>query len=193
MTGYLLLFWVCLTSGLLIPAPEDLALVVAGVQVSDGVLELLPTIAVASVAILLRDALFFGVGRVLGEKVLERPLVRRVVGDDAIARARGLVERRGSLAVLAARAMLGFRTAGFLVAGAMGVRRSAFLLWDCIGLALSVPLVLGLGMVLGDQATVGIAWMADHGALFGIALFALGLGWLAYTRREAQAVGATAE
>lgn len=177
MNPYLLLFGLCALSGIAIPAPEDLALVVAGVQVHEGTLALPAAALVAGVAIFLRDSLFFAVGHLVGERVLSHRIALRVIGESRLDRARELVERRGSIAVLVGRGLVGFRSAAFLVAGAMGVRPSAFVLWDVVGLVVTVPLVMGLGFGFGDQATLAVQWIVEHPAAVVAAAATVAVVW----------------
>ena len=186
MIEYLLLFWFCAMSGILIPAPEDLALVAAGVRVHDGAMGFPLVAFVAGSGILLRDGFFYGLGRVLGDRVLQHRWIRRLVGDGGLDRARQLVARRGSVAVLISRMLVGFRATAFLVAGTMGVRPMAFLVWDLVGLVITVPAVIGLGYLFGEQAAAAVQWTLDHSWQVVPALLFVGaLAWLrgAWRRR----------
>ena len=165
-----LLFVGCVLSGIAIPVPEDVPLLAAGAAMSDPA-ELPPLLLAGLVGVFLRDAAFFFAGHWMGEAVLSRPLVQRLIGEARLERARGLVERRGALAVLMGRFLIGFRTAAFLVAGASGVRPRDFLLWDGLGLTVSVPLWLGLGWLLGDQAMAALEWvLANRRLALGLAV-----------------------
>ena len=65
-------------------------------------------------------------------------------------RARDLVVRRDSLAVLTGRALIGMRVPVFFVAGTMGISFRKFVLWDALGLLVTTPILLGLGAYLGE-------------------------------------------
>jgi membrane protein DedA with SNARE-associated domain len=93
-----------------------------------------------------------------------------------------MVEARGGRAVLISRFLIGFRSSGFLVSGALGVRPRDFLLWDVVGLVISVPIVLGLGLVFGGPITAAVEWVLDHRWLVLIALVVGGTGWFGWTR-----------
>lgn len=162
VTTYPALFLLCVSCGIALPIPEDLPLIYAGMQIETGRLSALPTAAVVLPAILLRDAVVYGIGLALGEIALARGPIPRLVGRDRIEQARRLVERRAGAAVLVGRLSLGFRTSVFVVAGASGIRPWQFLAWDLVGLAVTVPLWLTFGYLVGEPVVAAVTWALDH-------------------------------
>lgn len=152
MTSYLLLFATCLGSGLLIPMPEDLAVVIAGTQIGAGELSLSLSLASAAAGIFLRDSLFFGFGRWMGDRAHRNPRVRRLLGGERLDQMRALADRQGSGFVLLARMWLGMRTVGMFVAGASGIEARTFVIWNGVGVVASVGVMLMLGVVAGPLA-----------------------------------------
>ncbi|MCB9677817.1 MAG: VTT domain-containing protein [Alphaproteobacteria bacterium] len=176
MRTLVLLFVACALSGIAIPMPEDLPLLAAGATLTEPG-ALLGLAVAGGLGVLCRDAVFFLVGRFAGERALRWRWVVWMLGEGRLARARDLVERRGGRAVLIARFLVGFRSAAFLVAGAMGVRPRDFVVWDLVGITASVPLLLGLGAVVGAPVTSAIGWLLEH-RLLVVAMAALvGLAW----------------
>lgn len=175
MQSIILLFVSCALSSIVIPVPEDLPLLAAGAQI-DSTGMLLGFMIAGALGVFLRDAFWFGLGRLAGEGVLRWPLVRRLLGESRLLRARDLVDRRGGRAVFIARFLIGFRSPAFLVAGALGVRIRHFVLWDGVGVLVSTPLALGLGYLVGDPVNAALAWLLDHrllvAALGAILVFA---------------------
>ncbi|MEZ4323042.1 MAG: VTT domain-containing protein [Myxococcota bacterium] len=177
MKTLFLLFVACALSGIAIPLPEDLPLLAAGMTVERA--DQLVALALAGgLGVLCRDAVFFGLGRAFGEGALRWRLVRRLIGDSRLESARQLVLARGGRAVLAARFLVGFRSAAFLVAGAMGVRVRDFVVWDAVALVVSVPVVLALGAVLGTPLTAAVLWVLDHRLLVLGMVVLVGLAWV---------------
>ncbi len=170
----LFLFLLCAASGVVVPAPEDLALLLAGTQIAAGELSAGPAMVAGIAGILVRDSLFFMGGRLLGAGLFSNPWVLRLFGESRLVRARVAVAQRGNLAVLMGRAAVGFRAAAFLVAGAMGVPITAFVLWDLIGLVLMVPLVLTLGVVVGAPALAAAEWLVAQPALLALVIGLVG-------------------
>jgi membrane-associated protein len=132
-------------------------LLYAGMRIASGEASFLPTFAVACCGVFVRDIIGFTLGKTVGSWLLERPLAVRLVGHRRLERARHLVENRGPTAVFVGRFMVGVRFSVFLVAGAMGVRKRDFLRYDAIGIAITVPLVILLGYVVGAPM-VAVAW-----------------------------------
>jgi membrane protein DedA with SNARE-associated domain len=177
------LFLWCLASGSLVPLPDDVPQVWAGVRIAQGEMSWFVALPVAFVAVLVRDAAFFGLGRVLGERALTNRFVIRVIPASRIATARASVEARGPLAVLVGRFSVGVRTATFFAAGALGVRRRDFLLWDMVGLIVTVPLMTTLGYVFGDPVVVGVLWVAARAKwAVPLAIALVLLGWWVRSR-----------
>jgi membrane protein DedA with SNARE-associated domain len=147
--GYSGLFLFCAASGIVFPVPEDLALVYAGMRIEAGALSWIATILVTMSGVLVRDTVAYGIGRGLGDLLLDHPVVGRMVGVRRLERARHLVEDRGAGAVLVGRFLVGFRAPVFLACGAARMPLARFLAWDLLGLCAAVPLALLLGFVFG--------------------------------------------
>lgn len=177
--GYPGLFLLCALSGLAFPLPEDVSLIYAGIRLRDGTLSWPATLAVACAGVMVRDTIAYGAGRFLGDWILSRPLVRRVVGEKKLDRARRIVEERGSSAVLVGRFLVGVRATVFLAAGAMGVSFRQFFLWNAIGLLITVPPVVFLGHEFGPPLLDGALWLIRRGrfvtmailVIFGVAIW----------------------
>lgn len=186
--SYPLLFVLCALSGIL-PVPEDLPALVAGISAGAGHTGLLPTMVVAFAGVMCRDLLFYGLGRGLSGRVLENALILRLVGAERIDSARRMIADRGPQAVLMGRFLIGFRTPIFLTAGALGVPLRQFLFWDVLGGLVMVPGMVLLGFHFGDPALEALRWVLDHSMWVGL-FMALGLTawWMA--QRPAQALGA---
>ncbi|TNE84277.1 MAG: DedA family protein [Deltaproteobacteria bacterium] len=176
--SYPLLFLFCATAGI-VPVPEDLPALVAGMASAEGHANLLVSMVVAFTGVMLRDVMFYGLGRGLSAKVLDRPGVRRFIGGAKVDRARDLVRNRGVHAVLIGRFLVGFRTPVFLAAGALGVPFGQFLLWDVLGGIVMVPGMVLLGFYFGEPALHALQWVLAHsGWVAAAAVVALGLWWV---------------
>ncbi len=150
VAGYPGLLGFCAVSGILIPLPEDFPLVYAGVQIGEGRFAWVPTLTAAVVGVGLRDVAAYGLGRLAGDWLLESTAAARWLGRGRIERAEAMVRRRGALAVLFGRFLIGFRAPIFAVAGASRVPFRQFLMWDAAGLLVAVPLVVWLGWFFGE-------------------------------------------
>jgi membrane protein DedA with SNARE-associated domain len=158
ITGYPAFALACATCGILLPLPEDVPLIWAGMKVAVGDWEWAPTLTAALIGVQVRDWLAWGFGRALGETVLESPWVIRMFGRRRLARSQRLLNDHGALAVLFGRFFVGFRAPVFLVAGAMRLPFRQFARWDAIGLAIAVPVVVLLGFEVGQPLLDGAHW-----------------------------------
>lgn len=185
MSGYTGLFLACLGSGIVFPVPEDFPLLYAGARVRSGAFAWPATLAVSMAGVALRDLAAWGLGRVLGDTLLHRPWVRRLLGARRLDRARRMIRDHGAASVLAGRFLIGFRAPVFLLSGAMGIPLRAFLVFDGLGLLVAVPVVLALGWGFGAPIHEGAFWLfqrarlvAAIGLAVGVAVW-IGLRWRA--------------
>jgi membrane protein DedA with SNARE-associated domain len=175
--GYPGLFLACSASGIAFPVPEDVPLLYAGMQVERGQLSLVPTLVSAFPGLGVRDLLAYLAGRSLGALALDARWVRGLLGGRRVDRARSLVATHGVGAVLLGRVLVGMRAPLFFVAGAAGLPPGRFVFWDAVGLAVVIPVVVGLGHVLGapfvDLAVTIVK--ATRGVVLGALVIALAL------------------
>lgn len=184
VAGYPGLFAFCAMSGFLVPLPEDFSLLYAGTRIASGDWAWLPTLAVATSGVLVRDLIAWLVGRVFGGWLLHRAWIRRLLGDGKLTRAQGLVSRHGALAVFMGRFLIGFRAPVFMAAGAMGVSVKAFAFWDLLGLVIAVPMMVGLGFAFGEPIADLVFWGLQRARLVVLFAVVVGAGWLWWRMRQ---------
>ncbi|MDP2309527.1 MAG: VTT domain-containing protein [Pseudomonadota bacterium] len=183
----LALFLACLVSGLLVPLPEDVALLVAGWQVSVGELTFSAAVVAGFAGTLGRDLLAFGLGAVVGPRLERLPLVRRALGEARLARAHALFEREGRRMLFFTRFAVGLRAPLYFVGGSLAFPMRRFLLLDALGLLLTVPVTLWLGHTFGEDAAAGLkVALAHQRVVVGCVLIA-GLAWWLGQRVRARA------
>lgn len=144
------LFILILASGLCLFA-EDLAVVAAGVLVSRGTIEFVPTVALCVIAVVVADSILFLLGRILGESALDRPFVRRLVSRHRFDWARRMAGRHSHRMVLAARFLPGFRAPLYFTYGALGITGRRFLLFDALAASIEVTLLVLAASWAGAQ------------------------------------------
>lgn len=174
----------CLVSGLLVPLPEDAALLVAGWQVETGRLGLSGAIAAGFVGTLGRDVIAFGLGALVGPRLERLPLVRRFLGEARLARAHALFERHGPRMLFLTRFAVGLRAPLYFVGGSLAFPVRRFLLLDAIGLAITVPLTLWLGGTFGEGAAQALKAALGHQRIvLTTLLVGVGVWWIWRGRR----------
>lgn len=147
------LFAGCVVSGILVPLPEEVPLLVAGMAIARGELGFAEALAAGAVGTLLRDGSIYGAGRLAGpglQAFLRRRLGARL--DRAIAAFEARDDRQRDRFVFATRFLPGVRAPLYLVAGLLDVSLPRFLILDTVGLAITTPLTLAAGQRWGAPA-----------------------------------------
>ncbi len=150
------LFVILMLCGLGLPMPEDIALLAGGFLAHKGVTRYPITLVVALLGVITGDNSLYFIGRGVGANVLAFFGLKKSKQptDDSsnnLDRLQVFMHRHGHLAIFYARFFAGFRALVYLSAGSLGVPPSRFFLYDLAGAAISVPIVVTLGYVFGEQ------------------------------------------
>lgn len=161
--GVLLVFANVLVEQVGIPVPALPVLIVAGALAHDGKLSFALLLAAALVASLGADLIWYALGRRYGNRVLKTLCRVSLSPDSCVRHTEGIFERWGMASLVAAKFITGFSTVAPPLAGAMGAKLSAFLLYDALGTVLWA----GGGLTLG---------YLFHSAIDDVLSFLEGLG-----------------
>lgn len=174
--GVWLLAVSCFLSCLLVPIPTSLLMLAGGAFVAAGDLDLGNVVAGTWLGAVLGDQTGFHIGR-RSSGVLDRVATRWPSRRPVIDRARDLVAQRGAMGVFFSTwlvAPLGPYVN--FIAGASGMGRGRFTLWDAAGEAIWVTIYVGLGYTFADQLSM-VADVASNASGFVVAAaMTLGLG-----------------
>lgn len=180
---YLGLFSVLLLCGLGLPLPEDVPLLLGGYLVHRELANLWMMFVVGMAGVLCGDMVLFMLGRTYGERILEHPLLRRVVTRDRLYWAESKFRNHGKVLIFAARFMPGARAVFFATAGIFRVRPLTFLLIDGTAALISVPAWIWIGYRFGKEAHVHLQGPAAKVVIFGT-LALIVLLWFLWERRQ---------
>ena len=97
------------------------------------------------------DVVWYEIGRRGGHRVLRWLCRLSIEPDSCVRRSEEMLSRRGAGALLVAKFIPGLHSVAQPLAGALGMRRGPFLLFDLLGTLLWVGLYVGLGYVFHDQ------------------------------------------
>jgi membrane protein DedA with SNARE-associated domain len=147
------LFWICLISGLLMPVPEDVALLWAGWLIREQELRVQGALIAGVFGVFFRDWLAFGFGRFLATRVEHYGWGRKLIGSEKVVKAHAILEKHGFLALILTRLAVGMRVPLFFAAGLLQYQKRAFVLVDGLGVLVTTPLTLYLGWYFGEEAT----------------------------------------
>jgi membrane protein DedA with SNARE-associated domain len=142
---------VLILCGLGLPVPEDVALLAGGYMAHRGITEYPVTLAISLVGVVTGDCSLFFLGRRFGTGWLRYVGVAHPGSRKSIATMQKFMERHGHRAVFYARFLAGLRAVVYISAGSLGVPTSRFLMYDLLGAAISVPIVVSLGYVFGSE------------------------------------------
>ena len=149
------LFVILSLCGLGLPMPEDVALLAGGFLAHKGITRYPYTLVVSLLGVIAGDNSLYFIGRGVGSNLLAYFGLKRSAPEDPssnhVDRLHAFMHRHGHLAIFYARFFAGFRAIVYLSAGSLGVPPSRFFIYDLAGAMISVPIVVTLGYVFGDQ------------------------------------------
>src|SRR5437764_12717584 len=147
-----------------LPIPSVPTMMVAGAVAAHGHLNGIATFAIAAIASLVADLLWFSAGRRYGYPVL-RFLCRVSLSPDTCVReTAGMFERWGFFSVVVSKFVPGFSTVGPPIAGALKMPLGAFAVASLGSSSMWVGAYMGVGFVFSPQIDAVLAWMTDHAA-----------------------------
>lgn len=171
--GYLVVFVWMFADQAALPLPSIPLLVAAGAVAAGGGLDLTTVIAVASVATVLADSLWFLIGKHGGGKAIGLVCRLSIEPDSCVAATRNAFGRFGPVTLIIAKYLPGVQTLAPASAGIAGAPWLGFLALDLIGtLLFVVPFVFG-GYFFAAQITSFVTSMGE--VTGGIALLVVTL------------------
>lgn len=172
--GLPLIFGFVLLEQLGAPIPALPVLIVAGALAAERELSAVQVVAVAVVASLLADSLWYALGRFQGNRILKRLCQISLSPDSCVRQTESVFERWGMPALLVAKFIPGFSTMAPPMAGAMQGGTTAFLLYDTGGTLLWAGAGVAGGMVFHRAIDRVLAVVASLGG-GALVLLAAGL------------------
>ena len=146
--GLLVVLVLC---GMGLPLPEDVALLAGGFLVHRGIIQYPMTLVVALVGVVAGDNCLFFLGRRFGTGLVTYLGIGRPRSQRQIDWLKDFMRRHGHRAILYARFVAGLRALVYLTAGSFGVSPGRFFLYDLAGAVISVPIVVTLGYLFGNE------------------------------------------
>lgn len=170
--GLAFVFGVVLVQQLGAPIPVYPVLIVAGALAARGQLGLAPVFAVALLATLIADNLWYWAGQRMGRRVLRLLCTVSLTPDSCVRQTESIFTRFGPPSLMVAKFVPGFASVATALSGALHIRRTSFLLFDAIGGALWLGLGLSLGWVFSSAIDAAMDTLSDLGRWGGVLLLA---------------------
>jgi len=185
--GSWILFSVVLAEQAGLPVPSIPVLLGIGALAGDGNFNFGWALAIALIASLIGDFLWYGLGRMQGNSILNLLCRISLEPDSCVSRTRDLFARLGPYSLLVAKFVPGLSTAAPPMAGLTRMNVFIFALADGIGSVIWAGAYLLLGFFFRRELTVA----ADYAMRMGVwllvlvaLLFGAYLAWKAYERRR---------
>jgi membrane protein DedA with SNARE-associated domain len=170
-----------------VPVPAVPALMVAGAFTVTGAMSLPAIIAVAVIASLLGDLIWYAIGRTHGMRVLQWLCRISISPDSCVRSTEDRFLRWGAPSLMAAKFIPGFATVAPPLAGALRVGLVPFLVYSAISAALWAGLAAGAGRVFSSQVEwllAELTRMGGHAVMLVAALLLLFIAYKWWQRRR---------
>ncbi len=186
--GWIAMIVLLLASGVGIPIGEEVVNVPAGIFVGRGEMEPTSTFVAAYLGVLGGDFLWFWICSRFGTRLLHYRGFRRFVHPRRLLQAKHQFDRRGASVLMIARFIPGTRSPALTIAALMHMPWRKFIAVELVCCALTTPLQVGLGILIGrglaGQSLPTVVFSA-LGIVAGIiALTALVNWWVASRRKD---------
>lgn len=183
-------FLILLATGLGVPIPEELPIVIAAMMARWEVMHWWGALLSCLGGVLAGDMLLYTLGRHFGRRILQWPTARRILTPEREARVMDAYHRHGLKFVVMARLIMGLRAAAFLTAGLVRVPFPRFLLVDLTAVLVSVPLSFGVAYAIADSLVVALARVREMQLwIAGVALLVAAAWGLVLLRRHFRSRG----
>jgi membrane protein DedA with SNARE-associated domain len=149
--AYLGTFFTLFLCGVAIPLPEEPILLAAGFVAYKYHANVWALAGCAMAGVLLGDLAIFSIGRRHGDWLFRSRVLRWLLPDERLARARRLFAEHGQKVVFFGRFIAGLRFVTFFTAGNLGVPTLTFLLFDALAALITVPVSVYLAYHFGDD------------------------------------------
>ncbi len=149
--GYALLFAIVLAEQLGLPVPAAPVLMAMGALAGLGKFSFGMALAVAAVAALLSDSVWYEIGRRRGRGVLTLLCRISIEPDSCVRQTEDVFVRYGSSTLLFAKFVPGLSTVAPPLAGMTGMRAGLFVLLDAAGSLIWAGALLGAGLLFRHQ------------------------------------------
>ena len=136
-----------------LPLPALPAFLLAGSLAAQGEVRWPWVLAAAVAASVIADAAWYAAGRRHGRRILRLMCRLSLTPDKCVRQTETLFSRWGAPSLLVAKFIPGFASIATALAGTLGVRRQAFLVYDTLGAALWAGTGLALGMLFADAVS----------------------------------------
>ena len=175
---------VLLLGSLGVPIPEEVPIVAAGMLSHQQTMRWWLALPTCIVGVFAGDLILYWAGRHWGERVLDQPLIGRLLTRARLEQIQAGYRRRGVLIVFLARNVMGLRAAAFVGAGVGGLPFWKFAAADGAAIGYGVPLNFGLAYLFSRHLHAVLAEVHRVEGWIALLMVVGGSAWIYITLRR---------
>ena len=175
---------VLLLGSLGLPIPEEVPIVAAGMLSHQQMMRWWLALPACIVGVFAGDLILYWAGRHWGERVLDQPLIGRLLTRARLEQIQAGYRRRGALIVFLARNVMGLRAAAFVGAGVGGLPFWKFAAADGAAIGYGVPLNFGLAYLFSRHLHAVLAEVHRVEGWVALLVVVGGSAWIYITLRR---------
>ena len=173
--GYLVVFGAVFAEQIGLPFPSEPILLAAGGLIASGRLDPLVVVLLASIASLIGDTVWYGLGRACGPRVLGWLCRLSLEPNSCVRKTERTFGRHGARSLVLAKFVPGLSTIAPPLAGVVGIPLPLFLLYSTLGALVWVSAYMALGWVFSAQLELAARYAVRMGT-WAVALLGLVVG-----------------
>ena len=167
-----------------LPIPEDFPLILGGVLLNRGNVNLEILFIIVYTGIIIGDIFIFYIGSKFGMAIRKKEWFKSRVTPGRMRQIRKGLEKRTFLMIVIARHLFYLRTATFLTCGAVKVPFSKFIIADAIAALISATIMLLIGYQAAEYYDEALQAMGQTKLILLVIAAVLGIGYLIYARSQ---------
>jgi membrane protein DedA with SNARE-associated domain len=175
---------VLLLGSLGLPIPEEVPIVAAGMLSHQQMMRWWLALPTCIVGVFAGDLILYWAGRHWGERVLDQPLIGRLLTRARLEQIQAGYRRRGALIVFLARNVMGLRAAAFVGAGVGRLPFWKFAAADGAAIGYGVPLNFGLAYLFSRHLHAVLAEVHRVEGWIALLVVVGGSAWIYITLRR---------
>lgn len=128
---------------------EDLTIITVGILMAGQAIDWGVALVGCFIAIVVGDFGLWMIGRTLGRRALNFPLIKRVLNEKSLAKWGRVLDTHTGKAVMLSRCLPGTRMPTFIAAGILASKPHQFIFWVAVAAFIWTPFLLGMTMLVG--------------------------------------------
>lgn len=142
---------VLIGTGIGLPFPESIVLILGGFLVYSGRTELASTVSACYIGVLAGDMISYQMGRKWGEKIINGTTRKGVLTAEKWGKVKKHFSRHENKTIFLSRFIPGIRVAAHIMAGVLKVKAVKFFFLNSVAALINVPILVYVGYIFGNK------------------------------------------